>query len=104
MRGNYGSHATPGPDSMKWPLVGVLGLCLLATACGYHTGGQAVTLPEDVRTIAIPAFSNQTQTYKIEQTLTSAVVREMVTRTHYHILNGPGEAADATLRGNVLST
>ncbi len=82
------------------------GFCiwLLATGCGYHTGGHAVTLPEDVRTIAIPAFSNQTQTYKIEQTLTAAVVREMITRTHYHILHEPGAAADATLRGAVLST
>ena len=55
------------------------------TACGYHTAGHAVALPENVQTIAIPAFVNQTQTYKIEQKLTAAVVREMVTRTHYHV-------------------
>lgn len=80
-------------------------LCSLVTSCGYHTaGGTHTTLPEDVRTIAVPAFTNNTQTYKIEQTLTAAVVREMVTRTHYHIVNGPGETADATLRGVVLST
>ena len=28
----------------------------------------------------------------------------MVTRTHYHILNDPSDAADATLRGTVIST
>lgn len=78
--------------------------CSLTAGCGYHTAGHAVTLPEDVHTIAIPGFVNQTQTYKIEQTLTGAVVREMVTRTHYHILNDPGDTADATLRGTVLST
>ena len=82
----------------------LLSACFFAAGCGYHTAGHAVTLPEDVHTIAIPGFVNQTQTYKIEQTLTGAVVREMVTRTHYHILNDPGEAADATLRGTVLST
>jgi len=80
-------------------------LTLLAcTGCGYHTAGHAVQLPENVKTIAVPAFVNETSTYRIEQLLTSSVVREFTTRTHYHILNDPGEAADATLRGTVLST
>jgi outer membrane lipopolysaccharide assembly protein LptE/RlpB len=80
-------------------------LLLLTTAsCGYHTSGHAVTLPANVKTIAIPAFKNQTNTYRIEQMLTASVVREFTTRTHYHILNDPSEAADATLRGTVLST
>ena len=74
------------------------------TGCGYHTAGHAVTLPENVKTIAVPAFTNGTTTYRIEQTLTASVVREFTTRTHYHILNDPSEAADATLRGTVLST
>lgn len=81
----------------------LLVLCLGAVGCGYHTAGHAVTLPESVRTIAIPAFVNQTQTYKIEQLLTAAVVREMVTRTHYRVVSDPNDA-DATLRGTVLST
>ena len=78
--------------------------CWFSLGCGYHTAGHAVTLPTNVQTIAVPAFVNQTQTYKIEQMLTGAVVREMVTRTHYHILNQPSDAADATLHGTVLST
>ncbi len=87
-------------------LVGVLGtwLCLLSAGCGYHTAGHAVQLPENIRIIAIPGFVNQTQTYKIEQVLTAAVVREFVTRTHYHIANQASDAADATLRGTVFST
>ena len=60
-------------------------------------------LPENVKTIAIPAFMNETKTYRIEQMLTASVVREFTTRTHYHILNEPSDAADATLRGTVLS-
>ena len=79
-------------------------ILLLTTACGYHTAGHAVTLTANVQTIAIPAFVNRTQTYKIEQRLTAAVVKEMVTRTHYHILNELSDSADATLRGTVLST
>jgi outer membrane lipopolysaccharide assembly protein LptE/RlpB len=77
---------------------------LFNLACGYHTAGHAVTLPANVQTIAIPTFINRTQTYKIEQRLTSAVVQEMVTRTHYHILNETSDSADATLRGTVIST
>ena len=76
---------------------------LLATAgCGYHTAGHTVQLPENVRTIAIPAFVNQSNRYRIEQLLTASVVREFTTRTHYRLLNDPSEAADATLRGTVL--
>ena len=73
-------------------------------ACGYHTAGHNVTLPENVKTLAIPAFINQSQTYRVEQTLTAAVVREFTTRTHYQILHSESDAADATLHGTVLTT
>jgi len=79
-------------------------LCLTTVACGYHTAGHIVALPDNVRTIAIPSFTNETQTYKIEQMLTGAVAREMVTRTHYHVLDQASRDADATLRGTVTST
>jgi len=81
-----------------------LALTMAGAGCGYHTAGHAVQLPQNVKTIAVPAFVNETSTYRIEQLLTSSVVREFTTRTHYHILNDAGEAADATLRGTVLST
>jgi outer membrane lipopolysaccharide assembly protein LptE/RlpB len=90
---------------LRIPIMQILVLTVLfSTACGYHTAGHSITLPANVQTIAIPAFVNQTQTYKIEQKLTAAVVREMVTRTHYHVLNEPSDSADATLRGTVIST
>ena len=77
---------------------------LLAVACGYHSAGHATAIPQDVRTIAIPAFVNQTHTYKIEQMLTAAVVREMITRTNYHVVSRADDDADTTLHGTVLST
>jgi outer membrane lipopolysaccharide assembly protein LptE/RlpB len=77
---------------------------LSLAACGYHTAGHNVTLPENVKTLAIPAFVNQSQTYRVEQMLTAAVVREFTTRTHYQILHSESAAADATLHGTVLTT
>jgi outer membrane lipopolysaccharide assembly protein LptE/RlpB len=78
--------------------------CLLCFGCGYHTAGHGALLPEDVKTIAIPSFTNQTTTFRIEQLLTAAVVREWTTRTHYHVVNEQSNSADATLRGTVLSS
>lgn len=80
-------------------------LCgVLATGCGYHTAGHVVTIPDDVHTIAIPAFTNVSQTYRVEQMLTAAVVHEFNLRTHYRVAYDPAQGADATLRGTVLGT
>jgi outer membrane lipopolysaccharide assembly protein LptE/RlpB len=89
-------------NSVLFPLL--LSVLLLSQACGYHTAGHAAQLPESVHTIAVPAFKNETVTYRIEQMLTASVVREFTTRTRYHIVSEPGDDADATLRGIVLST
>ena len=91
---------------MRWRGSGtaVLLLLVFALSCGYHTAGHAVQLPADVKTIAVPAFKNETLTYRIEQMLTASVVREFTTRTRYRILNTSSDDADATLRGTVLST
>ena len=79
-------------------------LAALATlGCGYHTAGHATRIPASVRTIAVPVFVNQTQTYRIEQILTRDVVREFLARTHYQIANDDGKSADAVLKGTVVS-
>ena len=79
-------------------------LAALATlGCGYHTAGHATRIPASVRTIAVPVFVNQTQTYRIEQVLTRDVVREFLARTHYQIANDAGQSADAVLKGTVVS-
>src|SRR5438552_15358005 len=81
-RSKSGNHFGTGMVGMvtaipKAQILILMVTLLLSTACGYHTAGHSVTLPANVQTIAIPAFVNQTQTYKIEQKLTAAVVREM---------------------------
>lgn len=83
-------------------------LCLMAlfltAGCGYRTTAHSPQLPESIQTIAVPAFKNETTTYRIEQMLTASVVRELTTRTRYHIIHNTGDDADATLQGTVLST
>jgi len=80
-------------------------LVLLAAplaGCGYHVAGHASTLPSEWSEIAIPAFKNDTTTYRIEQRMTQAVIREFVTRTKYRIVQDTA-SADAVLHGEVVS-
>jgi outer membrane lipopolysaccharide assembly protein LptE/RlpB len=85
-------------------VVGLVLSCALLSGCGYHTAGTATRLPASLHVIAVPAFVNQTQTYKIESTLTNAVVREFNARTKYRIMSDVSADADAVLRGTVTST
>ena len=81
----------------------LLALLLLTPGCGYHTSGTAVRLPSDLHTIYVPAIVNNTQTYRIGQTLTEAVVRELRSRTNYRVLTTNDGTADATLAGNITT-
>lgn len=81
--------------------VGLVALLLGLGGCGYHTGGQAVRLPANIKTLYVPAFVNVTQTYRIEQTLTAAVITELRSRTNYRIAITNDGTADATLNGAV---
>jgi outer membrane lipopolysaccharide assembly protein LptE/RlpB len=75
----------------------------LSTGCGYHTVGSTVQLPQNIRTIAIPGFVSQTQTFRVEQLLTDAVVREFDARTQYRVIHNTKGDADAVLKATVLS-
>ena len=78
-------------------------LCLPLTGCGYHAVGSAAHLPTTLSTLAVPVFTTHAQAFHTEMALTQAVVRELNTRTHYHILLTSNTYADATLIGTVLS-
>jgi len=89
---------------MKWWAAGlVLAGNLAGAGCGYHTAGHAVSLPQNVRTIAIPGFVSQSPTFRVEQVMTDAVVREFNTRTQFHVIHEAKADTDAVLKGTVLS-
>jgi outer membrane lipopolysaccharide assembly protein LptE/RlpB len=110
MRGEHGRLSAQGNGAVKcaWPLALLTRSCLtcivlVLSACGYHTAGKGNILPDHVKTIAIPAFVNETQSYKLEQMLTGAVVREFTTRANYRVIPNADDDTDAILRGTVLS-
>ena len=77
-------------------------LAFLAAGCGYHVAGRAANLPSEWKTIAVPAFTNDTTQYRIEQRFTAAVIREFLSATKYRVVQET-QSPDAILRGEVLS-
>ena len=80
-------------------------LCLAAivcAGCGYRVVGKTSNLPEDWKTVAVPAFTNDTTQYRIEQRFTEAVIREFIARTKYRVVQDT-QTADAVLHGEVLT-
>jgi outer membrane lipopolysaccharide assembly protein LptE/RlpB len=82
--------------------VAALLIALTMAGCGYHVAGRAANLPSEWKTIAVPAFKNDTASYRIEQRVTEAVIRQFIERTKYRIVQDT-ESADAVLHGEVLT-
>lgn len=72
------------------------------SGCGYHVAGRADLLPKTLRTIAVPAFANNTPRYRLADRLAQAITREFLTRTRYQVVSDPGQA-DAVLDGGVMN-
>jgi hypothetical protein len=75
-------------------------VAILLSACGYHVGGAASTLPPGLKVIAVPELVNQTPRYRVEQRMTEAVVHEFLARTKYRIVSTE-DSADAVLHGEI---
>ena len=89
---------------LKKALSSLLTSSLLLTGCGYHSSTHAqVRLPSGISTIAVPVFVNNTQSYRAEQVLTQAVVREITSRSPYRVVTNDDGSSDAVLRGTVIT-
>lgn len=71
------------------------------SGCGYGVTGKADLLPKNLKVIAIPAFGNATERYRIADRLPAALTREFLSRTRYDVIADPSQA-DAILNGSVL--
>ena len=80
----------------------VLAAALALAGCGYRMGSNSDLLPAAIQTIALPAFDNLTNRYRLSERLPNAIGREFISRTRYRIVSKP-EEADAVLRGAVVN-
>jgi outer membrane lipopolysaccharide assembly protein LptE/RlpB len=79
----------------------VISLLLMAmSACGYHLSGKGSLVPEGTKTIAVPAFINNTNEPYVDLEVTKAVVDEFIADGRLHIVDV--EVADLALRGTVV--
>lgn len=76
--------------------VAILALVLVAKGCGYSVKPLR---HEDVKTVAIPVFKNDTDRRQHEFFLTDAVARMVQSRTRYRIVDA--ERADLILEGEI---
>jgi len=81
------------------------GLLLAAsgyTEC-YKPAGRGDALPSHIKTLAIPAFQNQSLRYKVEQRFTKAMVDETLRRARSLKVVSSAEGADAVMLGTIKS-
>jgi hypothetical protein len=81
-------------------LVLLAGVILAATSCGYRVRSSIGRLPGDARSIGIPIFRNLTNQYKIEQLISSAVLKEFSIRTRSTV-NSSNSGVDIVLLGEI---
>lgn len=85
----------------RWAVLVAAIMTMIATSCGYRVAGRGSRLPPEVKSIAVPAFQNETPRFRIEQRLASALIRELIRRTNFAV-TASEEQADAVLNGTVV--
>jgi hypothetical protein len=78
----------------------VVAAALVSHGCGYALAGHGSFLPDYIKTIGIPAFTNATSYFAIAQIATDKVRTEFIGRGHYQIVP-EATGADAVLVGTV---
>jgi hypothetical protein len=90
------SAASGRPSSIVFFL---LSLLLLLSSCGYRFTSVGGLVPEDTKSIAIPAFINGTAEPYVDVEVTKAVVNEFLTDGRLKVVSA--ETADLVLKGKV---
>jgi hypothetical protein len=82
------------------PLVFVVLCGTVTSGCGYTLAGRGSFLPEYIKTIGVPTFTNRTPIFNVETQLTQKVRSEFIGRGHYRIVP-EATGVDALLTGDV---
>ena len=77
----------------------LLALSMLLSSCGYRFTPVGGIVPEDAKTIAIPAFINGTGEPYVDVEVTKAVVDEFLADGRLKVVDA--ETADLVLKGTV---
>jgi hypothetical protein len=80
----------------------VLALSLASAGCGYSLAGRGSFLPEYIRNIGVPPFTNGTPVFDVDRRVTEKVRTELSGRGKYKVF--PTAAGnDAVLTGEITS-
>lgn len=69
--------------------------------CGYGLVGTSVSLPEHIKTVAVPIFVNKTSQYNVEGIITNAFIDEFISSGK--LKTKEKKEANAVLEGEVVS-
>jgi outer membrane lipopolysaccharide assembly protein LptE/RlpB len=82
---------------LRWtPALGLLVLL----GCGYALVGRGTNIPDDVRSVYLETFENETRRAEVEQFVTQAIADELLTRRRFTLLASRLDS-DAILSGTV---
>jgi hypothetical protein len=88
------------PTVRRLILTQILASSVLLAGCGYSLAGRGSFLPEYIRTIGVPQFTNHTQVFDVDRRVSDRVRAELTNRGKYKVL--PAETgADAVLTGEI---
>lgn len=74
-------------------------ISLLLSGCGYHLTGTGSNLPEHLKTLSIPVFTNSSSQPEIHRELTSAIINSFITDGRVKVVR-KGQA-DMLMKGNL---
>jgi hypothetical protein len=71
-------------------------------ACGYSLAGRGSFLPQSIKVIGVPMFTNNTPIFEIEKRITPRVISEFIGRGKYKV-QPDADHVDALLTGEISS-
>ena len=74
---------------------------VLGTSCGYRRPNSETALPQDIQSLAVPVFDNDTLEPDLGRVMTDALLREI--EKGHRIRLTSVDQADAVVRGRVLA-
>jgi outer membrane lipopolysaccharide assembly protein LptE/RlpB len=82
------------------PALSLVALTLLTAACGYALAGRGNALPDHIKRIGVPNFTNHSETPDLDRILSEAVRQELQGKGRYVVVQDSA-GVDALLSGTV---